>query len=155
MSDDLNKIKPVRFPTVWLTYQRRIKQDLDRAFAADGGAELFNSDYVARLATQTKQLEDWLVKLLMFQVALTCFQIIGFFGGDASISLFGITLRQAAGVKELLLGLYSMTAMITWCMLISRDINLAVIERLVELSSDDKFLHFAKLASPTAFNTKF
>lgn len=153
--ENINQIKPVRFPKVWLTYRRRIRKDLDRAFAEEGAEQQFNSDYVSKLGTQAKQLEEWLIKLLIFQIALTCFQIIGFFGTDAQISLFGITLRQAAGVKELLLGLYALTSLITWCALASRDTTLIVAERVVELTTDEKFVHFAKLAAPTAFNSKF
>src|SRR5882762_6193196 len=121
MVNNLDKIKPVRFPTVWLTYKARIRGDFDRAYSAEGGAEYFDSDYFSRLCAQIKQLEDWLIKLFVLQISLTGFQVIGFVGNDASISLFGITLKQATGVKEILIAFYAFIAVATWMIIISRD----------------------------------
>jgi Zn-dependent protease with chaperone function len=154
MDIDLDKVKPVRFPTAWLTYKARITRDLNRAYAADGGAEYFNADYVNRLSAQAKQLEDWLVKLYGLQIALTGFLVIGFLGNDASLSLFGVTLKQAIGVKEIIISLSALIAMATWMVLISRDTALSVLERLVELSTAEPFVPFGKLAGPTSFNVK-
>lgn len=155
MIGDLDRIKPVTFPTVWITYKGRIKRDLDRAFATAGGAEYFNSDFVTALSAQAKQLEDWAIKLLIVQIAITGFQVVGFVGNDASISLFGVTLKQATGVKEILISLYALVAVATWMVLISRDTSLTVLERLVELSTKEPFVHFGKLSTPTSFNLKF
>jgi hypothetical protein len=155
MVNNLDEIKPVRFPTVWLTYKARIRGDFDRAYSAEGGAEYFDSDYFSRLCAQIKQLEDWLIKLFVLQIALTGFQVIGFVGNDASISLFGITLKQATGVKEILIALYAFIAVATWMVSISRDTALTVAERLVERSTDEPFVAFGKLAAPTSFNVKF
>jgi hypothetical protein len=155
MTNDLDRIKPVKFPTVWLTYKARIRRDFDRAYSSEGGAEYFGSDYFSRLCTQVKQLEDWLIKLFILQIALTGFQVVGFIGNDASISLFGITLKQATGVKEILIALYAFIAVAAWMVIISRDTALTVLERLVELSTGEPFVEFGKLAAPTSFNVKF
>lgn len=155
MTSELDRIKPVEFPLRWLTYRKRTILDLDRAYASEGGEEFFNADYIARLSAQAKQLEEWAVKLLITQIALTGFQVIGFFGTDASISLFGITLKQATGVKELLISFYCTVAFVTWMILISKETTLTLLDRLAELSSDLKFNAFAKLATSTSFNLKF
>lgn len=155
MPIDLDTIKPVKFPKAWLTYKARVKRDLDRAYAAEGGEEYFDADYVTRICNQAKQLEELFTKLMVLQIALTVFQVIGFVSTDASLSLFGITLKQATGVKEMLLAIYAVVAVATWLVLISRDTVLTVIERLAELSTNDTFASFEKLALPSPSNIKF
>jgi hypothetical protein len=155
MSSELDRVKPVRFPTRWMTYKARIRSDVDRAYTTDGGPEFFNDEYVDKLAAQAKQLDEWLIKLFVVQTALTGFQIVGFVVSDASISLFGVTLKQAAGVKEVLLGFYCFVAIATWMVAVSRDTILAVLERLVELSTEQPLMNFSKLAAPTFFSMKF
>jgi hypothetical protein len=141
MTSELDRIKPVRFPLRWLTYRKRIILDLDRAYASEGGEEFFNADYVGRLSAQAKQLEEWAVKLLITQIALTGFQVIGFFGTDASISLFGITLKQATGVKELLIAFYCAITFAAWMIFISKETTLTILDRLAELSSAQNSRH--------------
>jgi hypothetical protein len=153
-SDELNKVKPVVFPLIWLTYKQRIRRDLDRAYATDEGEAFFNQDYFSRLSTQAKQLDEVLIKLLLLQFALSAFQMLGFFGGDASLSLFGVTLKQATGIKEVLLLLYALVALATWTITISRDTSLAVLERLAELTTEEHLSGFGKLAAPTFFGVK-
>jgi hypothetical protein len=155
MSSELDRIKPVRFPTKWMTYKARIRRDVDRVYAAEGGPEYFDDEYVSRLGAQAKQLDEWLIKLFIVEVALTGFQVVGFIVSDASISLFGVTLKQAAGVKEVLLAFYCFVALTLWMVAVSRDTILAVSERLVELSTEQRLTNFGKLAAPTFFNMKF
>jgi hypothetical protein len=154
MTTHLDIVKPVRFPVTWLTYKARIRRDLDRAYAVQDAEEYFNSDYFNKICAQAKQLEEWLAKLFLIQIALTIFQVVGFISNDASLSLFGITLKQAAGVKEMLLAFSASVAVITWMVILSRDTTMIVIERLIELSTDDRFVLFDKLAAPTPFNIK-
>lgn len=152
--DELNKVKPVVFPLIWLTYKQRIRRDLDRAHATDQGESFFDRDYFSRLSAQAKQLDETLVKLLVLQFALSAFQAVGFISNDASISLFGVTLKQAAGVKEVLLFLNALVALATWTITISRDTCLVVLERLSELTTDEALGAFGKLAAPTFFGVK-
>lgn len=152
--EELDKAKPVVFPLIWLTYKQRIRRDLDRAYATDEGEKFFNQDYFSRLSAQAKQLDNSLIKLLLLQFALSAFQVLGFFGGDASLPLFGVTLKQAAGLKEVLLLLYALIALATWTITISRDTTLAVVERLTELTAEEPLNSFGKLAAPTFFGVK-
>lgn len=152
--DELNKIKPVVYPLIWLTYKQRIRRDLDRVCGTDEGDSYFDHDYFAALCTQAKQLDESLVKLLVLQFALSAFQVLGFISSDASISLFGVTLKQATGVKEAVLFLYALVALATWTITISRDTSLAVIERLIELNTDESLSNFGKIAAPTFFGIK-
>ncbi|MFX8672400.1 hypothetical protein ABTM23_19210, partial [Acinetobacter baumannii] len=73
--------------------------------AKDVEDRFFNDAYIGKVAAQEKQLADWVVKLFVVQIALTIFQVIGFISADGSISIFGVTLKQAAGVKEMVLAL--------------------------------------------------
>jgi hypothetical protein len=155
MAIDLDTNKPVTFPTAWFTYKSRIRRDLDRAYAEEGGETFFGADYVTRISGQAKQLEEWFTKLMALQIALMAFQVIGFISSDASLSLFGITLKQAAGVKEMLLVIFAVIAVATWLVLISRDTVLAVIDRLAELSTERTLASFEKLALPSPSNIKF
>ncbi|HLZ05199.1 MAG TPA: hypothetical protein VKR55_24000 [Bradyrhizobium sp.] len=154
--DHVDQIKPVRFPITWLTYKARIRRDLDRAYASDEGDSFFSSDYMTRLSTEARQLDERLIKLFALQLAITGFQVVGFFGNDATVSLFSVTLKEAVGVKEILLTLYCFIAVATWIVAISRETTLTVIEHLVELSSPNQALsNFGKIAAPSAFGVKF
>lgn len=155
MSSELDKVKPVRFPIKWMTYKARIRSDIDRAYAMEGGPEYLNDEYISRLGAQAKQLDEWLIKLLVILIALTGFQVVGFISAEASISLFGVTLKQAAGVKEILLVFYSFVAIATWMVASSRDTILAAVERLVELSTEEPLTNFGKLGAQTIFSMKF
>lgn len=152
--EQFDKIKPVVFPLVWLTYKQRIQRDLDRAFAIEQGESFFSQDYCSRLGAQAKQLDEGLIKLLVLQFALFAFQVLGFISSDASLSLFGVTLKNATGVKEVLLLLYALVALATWTITVSRDTSLAVLERLAELTADEPLRSFGKLAAPTFFGIK-
>ena len=151
---EIDRVKPVRFPMVWLTYKVRIRRDLDRAFAAEGGETFFSADYLTRMAAQAKQLDEWLIKLFVVQITLTGFQVVGFVVPDASVSLFGITLKQASGVKEILISFYCLIAVATWITMLSRDTAITVLERAIEITTDAAFIDFGKLATPTPFGTK-
>ncbi|MFL9499093.1 hypothetical protein ACJMQP_03445 [Rhodopseudomonas palustris] len=155
MAIDLDKDRPVRFPITWLSYKSRIRRDLDRAYASEGGETYFDSKYVAQLSAQAKQLEEWTIKLLVLQIAMTAFQVVGFLGNEASISLFGVTLKQAVGVKEILIAFYATVALATWTLMISKETTLTILERLTELSTDESFANFGKIANPTSFSIKF
>lgn len=153
MSAELGPID--KFPTVWLTYRERIKLDLANVHTKDVEDRFFNDAYIGKVATQEKQLADWVVKLFVVQIALTIFQVIGFISADGSISIFGVTLKQAAGVKEMVLALSATITLATWIVMVSRDTCQAIIDTLLELNFSEEFLRYAKIAEQTPFNLKF
>lgn len=155
MAQKVGLDKDIVFPLVWLTYKARLRLDLDRSYSVDPDADYFTPEYADRLSVQVKQSEDWLLKLILFQIGLMAFQIVGLLNKDASMSLLGVTIQNVAGIKEVVLAIYATMALLTWFMLMSRDTGLAVLEHLVELSSDHKARELAKLARPAAFNLRF
>lgn len=141
-----------RFPVRWLTYKQRVREDIERLYKAENGPEFFDDKYVAQLGGVAKQLEEWEIKLLTVQIAISVFIVIGFLAGDASMSLFGISLKQAPGVKEMLLALAATLAVVIYAVSQSKNLRLVVIEKLIELRENPRFLSFAKLAAPSAFH---
>ncbi len=143
-----------KFPTVWLTYGQRIKLDLANAYAMDENDSFFNDAYLDRITAQEKQLADWVIKLFLVQIALTAFQVAGFVTSEGSLSIFGITLKQATGVKEIILTLSATVALVTWIMMVSRDTCQTIIDTLLELNFSADFLPYAKVAGSTPFSVK-
>lgn len=151
-----NNTGPIdKFPTVWLTYRERIKLDLANVHAKDKADHFFNESYMSKVSAQQKQLADWTIKLLVAQIALTVFQVIGFISAEGSISIFGVTLKQAAGVKEMVLALSATVGLVTWIVMLSRDNCQAIIDTLLELNYSEEFLRYAKIGEQTPFNLKF
>lgn len=153
MSADVGPID--KFPIVWLTYRERIKLDLANVHAKDVEEQFFNEAYINKVSAQQKQLADWVVKLFVAQIALTVFQVIGFISAEGSISIFGVTLKQAAGVKEMVLALSATVGLVTWIVMVSRDTCQAIIDTLLELNFSEEFLRYAKIGEQTPFNLKF
>jgi hypothetical protein len=121
-------------------------------FKEDGGKELFDDKYVLALADGARALEKSEIKLTLCQFAISAFIILGLLSSDASISLFGVSLKQATGLKEILVALSATLAVATIAVSQSKQLRLSVIDRLIELKTDAKFVAFAKLAAPASFN---
>ena len=140
-----------RFPIRRLTYKQRVLDDVERLYRGDDGPAFFDEKYTDSLAGSAKQLENWELKLFATQFAISVFVVLGFISTDASISLFGISLKHAAGLKEFLLVLAASLSVAIYAVLESKRLRLVVIEKLTELRSEKKFLEFAKLAIPAPY----
>jgi hypothetical protein len=145
------RVQRKRFPIRWLTYRRRVRDDVERIYRSQGGVLFFDEKYVAALSASAKQLEEWEIKLLVFQFGISAFITVGLISGDASISLLGISLKQVPGIKEFLLALSATLAVAIQAISHSKVLRLVVIEKLTELKTDERFLSFAKLAGPSSY----
>lgn len=141
-----------RFPTRWLTYKRRVRDDVELLYKTEKGKEFFGDKYVEALKASAKQLEEWEIKLFVLQVGIYIFVVIGLFVSDTSFSLFGISLKQSPGVKEILLAFSASLAVIIYSITQSKQLRLTVIEKITELKEDPALLAFAKLAGPAPFH---
>jgi hypothetical protein len=104
----------LRYPTKWLSYRARLENDLEWAYQNDEGSAFFNNDYISSLKDIIRQLESWQIKILSMQLAISSFLLIGFISRESSITLFGVALKQAVGLKEILLSL-SATLTVLMC----------------------------------------
>ena len=143
-----------RFPVRWLSYKARIRRDIDEAFSLPDGKEIFDHEYVDRTVQAIKQLEDWQVKLMSVSFAVYTFLVIGFITNDASVSLFGVSLKQAAGVKEVLLAFTATLGVLMIIITQSKETLIAVIEKLTELSTGESSLPLAALGARSSFHLK-
>lgn len=141
-----------RFPVHWLTYRRRVRDDVENLYKSENGPAFFDDKFAAALTASTKQLEEWEIKLIVFQLGISVFIVLGLITTDASISLLGISLKHVKGMKELLLALSASLAVISSVVTQSKHLRLVVLEKLMELRTEEKFQPFAKLASPSAFH---
>lgn len=142
------------FPIRWLTYKRRVLIDLESAFASEGAKEwILNEQYVSQLGAAAKEADVWLLKLMSIQAAVTVFVFLGLTNPQSSISLFGVSLSNVPGIKEVLLVASVTLGLISSFISFSRDtlriVAEAVLQRLVH---DGSVAKFAKLAIPAAFN---
>ena len=140
-----------RFPVKWLTYKARVRDDIDRVFQTEDGRSFFDEKYLTALSESTRTLERWEVKLLIFQFSISLFILIGLISSETSISVFGVTLKQMPGLKEIFLALSATLAVIVYAISQSKTLRLIVIEKITELKTNEKFLIFAKLASPAPY----
>jgi hypothetical protein len=111
----------MKFPIRWLTYKQRVREDVKAALAEDNAEEFFDGSFLEKIATSTKQQEDWVLKLLTLQVATIGFLIVGFVAPDAQISLLGLELKNLPGIREVLLVFSSTTAVAISSELIDGD----------------------------------
>jgi hypothetical protein len=138
----------VVFPLKWLSYKQRIRNDVERLFVSPDGKTFFDEPYCGALEGSIKQLQDWYLKLLSLQTAISVFIIIGFISDDASISLLGITLKQAAGVKEVVLAVSVTFGLVTLVVSFLVETRVAVIEKLIILKTKPEFHSLALLRAP-------
>lgn len=144
----------ITYPVRWLTYKTRLREDLRELYERKDGKEFFSKEYVDALSAEAKQLERWVLKLWAWELAIAAFIAIGFLSGDASISIFGVSLKNATGVKEVLL---AFSATITFGLIIlnsSKEALLHVIQCITEFAAPKDFIDFARLAMPTSFGVK-
>lgn len=140
--------------TKWLTYHQRIDADLTDAFKQAGAKELFNADYIRRLSEPVKQLDDWLIKLGITQFAILAFLMIEFVSPETTFSLFGLSMKAAPGLKEVLLAFVSTLAIAISAITGSRDTSVNIIQGVTKRTSDEQFQRFAAYASPIGFNLR-
>jgi hypothetical protein len=143
-----------RYPTRWLSYRARIRDDLKRAFEAPNAKEFFSKAYVDAVSAEARRLEDWNVKLLSIQFGIMAFLVVGFVSSDVSVSIFGVSLKNATGLKEVLLALSATVGMVSLFISSSRDTLVYIIDGITDLSADKTFSAYAKLSIPTQFNLK-
>lgn len=143
-----------RFPVTWLTYKRRVRDDVETLYKAKGGADFFTDEYVSVLIHTVEQLEARQLKLMTYQIAISAFMVLGLVSSEATVTLFGIPLKDAPGVKEILLVLASSIAIVFFAQEQSKLLRLTIVEKLSELKTDDDFVDFAKLAIKTPFDLR-
>ena len=143
-----------QFPVRWLTYKARLRLDVDEAFNRSGGEEIFDHDYIQNANDAVKQIEDWQIKLMSVSFAISGFLVVGFVTEDASISLFGVSLKQVGGLKEVLLALSATIGVLSLILTPSKETLIALLERLRERSVDKKLLPLANLAMRSSFHVK-
>jgi hypothetical protein len=143
-----------RYPTRWLTVKRKIRDDLEETFQKEGAKEFFDEKYISSLAAQIQQLENWQLRLFAVQTAVLGFLAVGFISSDTSISLFGVSLKYAHGLKEVLLGIAVTLGFFLPLITAMKEVRVIIIEKLVELSISPNFTDFAKLAARSSFHVQ-
>jgi len=143
-----------RFPIRWLTYRKRIWRDVDQLLDSSDGKVVFDYDYVQRTTDAVKELEGWQIKVMSLSLAVIAFQVVSYVTADASVSLFGVSVKQGGSVREILVALVSTLAVLMTICTHSKEILIAVLERITELSTDKASLQFARLATRSSFQIK-
>jgi hypothetical protein len=141
-----------RFPVIWLTYSGRVRDDVDALYATKGGADFFNDDYISTLTTTIEQLEGRELKLLGLSVTISIFMVLCVISSDASISIFGVPIKNAPGVKELLLVLAATITLLAFMLQQAKQLRVTVLDKLVALRTQAEFAHFAKLATKAHYD---
>lgn len=141
-----------RFPYRWLTYKRRVRDDVEAAHNTKAGKELFSDKYIAALTATAQQIEAWQIKLYVYQLGLAAFLTVSLLTPDASFSVFGASLKTAPGFKELVLAIWSLLAGPMFALEQTKQLRLTVVEKIAELNAPKDLIEFAKLGTPAAFN---
>ena len=151
---EIQSLRNQRYPIRWLTYKGRLRDDVTTAIGTEGGKEFFNKDYIERLINSAKQLEDWEIKLLTAQLAIVAFFLVGFTSDESSISLFGISLKQASGLKEVLLAISSSLLVLSLFFNAAKEAKLTIVEAIIKATTDEKYREFAEFAAPASFHLR-
>ena len=91
-----------QFPITWLTYKQRVRDDVETFYKTKNGPEFFDDKYVEALGKTVEQLETRELKLFAYQLGIAISMILTLLSGDGSITIFGVSLKNATGLKELL-----------------------------------------------------
>jgi hypothetical protein len=142
------------FPIRWLSYRARIREDAKRLYELPDGKNFFSEDYLAAISAEARRLESWEVKLIVAQATIAVFFVVGFLSRDPSLSLFGVSLKDAIGIKEVVLAISSTLSIMSMVVTSSKNTLLHVLDVIVEMSTPKEYVGFAKLATPTSFSVK-
>jgi hypothetical protein len=137
-----------------MTYKQRVREDLEALWGQDGAKDIFGFEYKDGLKEIIKQLEGWLIRLIVTQTAIISFLLAGFVSQEASISLFGISLKATPGLREFLIVFSSTLAVLILFVSSSRDIRVFVLEKLMELTTESRYLDLAMLATAAPFHLR-
>jgi hypothetical protein len=148
----MNRSLQPRLPIRWLTYKHRIQLDLQRAFKEPGANTVFSPSFSENISASIRRVERQIIKLISLQFAIALFFVVGFLSSDQSISIFGVTLNQVPGLKEVLLAVYASVAVATMPLITVRDTKIFVLEKIAVLRDDKAFLPFTKLQMASAFD---
>ncbi|WP_426435898.1 hypothetical protein [Bradyrhizobium genosp. P] len=138
----------------WLTYRQRMDADLDDAFRQPGAEEFFSEDYIRRLSEPIKQLDDSLIKLSVIQFAILGFLAVEFVSSDATFSLFGLSVKNAPGLKEFLLAFSATVAIAIGAITGTRDTTVNMIQGISQRTANARFGQYAAYALPIGFNLR-
>jgi hypothetical protein len=140
-----------RSPIRWLTYKKRLQDDVESAFSLEGGPEFFSQRYIDNLVVAVRMLDAWSLKIMGLQLAITLFLLLGVASTDNSISLFGVSLKSVVGAKEILVSLSASLTLITLAVTHTRDVRFIIIEKVTRLTARPDFLELALIATPSAY----
>jgi hypothetical protein len=143
-----------RFPVRWLTYRSRIREDVKVLYARPEGKQFFSKEYVDGLSAEARRLESWEIRLIVVQLTIGIFLIVGFLSTNASVTFFGLSFKDAAGIKEIMLALSATISVLSIIISYSKNALLYVTEVVIELSTSQEFVPFARLPTATAFSLK-
>lgn len=140
------------FPIIWLSYQSRVRNDVEAAYNQPGGKEFFNTEYEASLTESLRVLESWQLRIMALQFALYAFITSGYFTPSSSVDILGVSLHSAPGLKELVLSVAATLALFMVLVSTSKDLRVAILEQLSLLKTDPNFRDLALVATPAAFH---
>ena len=144
-----------RFPVRWMTYKKRVQIDVDHALKLPGAEQIFDYEFVEAVTHKIQKLEGWQIKLMTLSFAISAFLVVGFISNDASVSLFGISLKQVTGLKEILLAVSATIGVLMALFTQAKEPLISILQRLKELTTTDKtLLQFAMLSAPASFNLR-
>jgi hypothetical protein len=143
-----------KYPIRWLTYKQRVREDVLSALSKPGGKDFFSPDYCTRLENSASSRESWELKIFATQLAISIFIVLGYMSSDSSLSLFGISFKNSAGLKEILLGVSVTMAIAAQIITASKHAKILVLEAVSSATAQPEFSEFATLAAPTPFHLR-
>jgi hypothetical protein len=141
----------MRAPTIWLSYQRRVRDDIEELFNESEAREVLDERFVAGLTATIHQIEGWQIKLITLQFAILCFLAVGFLSGDSALSLFGLTLKNVGGIREILMVVSSSLVMVELVLGLEKETRITIVEEIAARGVDKKFWDLFKWSLPAAF----
>jgi hypothetical protein len=139
-----------RFPIRWLTLKRRIQTDVEDAFNQPGGRAFFSDRYLSELAQSIQQIDNWQIKVWLFQFAIILFLPLSVVSADSSITIFGVSIKGAAGVRESLVVISSMMTLVMALLAYAKDTRSYVIDKAVQLTTPTQFVDLALLGAQSS-----
>ncbi len=114
--------KKPRYPIRWISYKSRLEEDLERTLQTEGAKELFTNDYFKYLFDQVIQQDARIIRVQVLAFTIYGYLALAYASPEASLSIFGVSVKDYPGVREVLLVLASSTIPIILCLATSRDL---------------------------------
>lgn len=142
--------QPALAPVEWHRSKDLLKAHFAKQIAIPEVAAAFDSDFTKSLVTRRTEKQSLLNRVQLFNLSLLAFMGAWFFFDDLSFSLFGLSVRRADQLVEIVKVIASASGFYFLMVMLENRVSLIVLDVLTERRIGGEAWRYGRLAHATA-----